>query len=584
MRTIGGIRMKKRIILILVPVVLIIIILAAAFGGKLWERFSYSREHADLNEYFGLTQDSDCAIVLQDEILDDMAKFVHGTHYFTLSTVEKYLTDRFYVNADEQVLLFTTDTDVIKVNIGENSNTMYVSDVPQEIGSTDPNYMAAFYDGDVLYIGADYVKKFANFEYYGFTEPEHIQVYTQWDEYTSARLTKKTAVRYQGGVKSPILQELPADAQVIILEEMENWSKVKTENSIIGYIENKRLTDKTVSQRMCGTDFQEIVYNNVKKDGMINLAFHQVFEEVDGNYLANALNSTKAVNVVSPTWFRLTDNNGGISSLANASYVSKAHELGVEVWALVTDVDSTNLYGVTIDFDELLSSSANRKVLIDALMNEVDTYGLDGINIDFEKVKSSAGTHFVQFLRELSIETRKRGVVLSVDNYVPSEYTAHYNRKEQGIVADYIIIMGYDEHYVGGGVAGSNASISFVEDGITGTKEVVPAEKIINAVPFYTRIWETGPNGLTASTIAMSAEPAWIAQNNVTPAWSDEFCQNYAEYQSGDTLYQCWLEDVDSIRVKLQVMQSQGIKGVASWKLGLEDSAVWDVIAEYAGQ
>ena len=335
---------------------------------------------------------------------------------------------------------------------------------------------------------------------------------------------------------------------------------------------------------MCGTDFQEIVYNNVKKDGMINLAFHQVFEEVDGNYLANALNSTKAVNVVSPTWFRLTDNNGGISSLANASYVSKAHELGVEVWALVTDVDSTNLYGVTIDFDELLSSSANRKVLIDALMNEVDTYGLDGINIDFEKVKSSAGTHFVQFLRELSIETRKRGVVLSVDNYVPSEYTAHYNRKEQGIVADYIIIMGYDEHYVGGGVAGSNASISFVEDGITGTKEVVPAEKIINAVPFYTRIWETGPNGLTASTIAMSAEPTWIAQNNVTPAWSDEFCQNYAEYQSGDTLYQCWLEDVDSIRVKLQVMQSQGIKGVASWKLGLEDSAVWDVIAEYAGQ
>lgn len=576
--------MKKRIILILVPVVLIIIILAAAFGGKLWERFSYSREHADLNEYFGLTQDSNCAIVLQDEILDDMAKFVHGTHYFTLSTVEKYFTDRFYVNADEQVLLFTTDTDVIKVNIGENSNTMYVSDVPQEIGSTDPNYMAAFYDGDVLYIGADYVKKFANFEYYGFTEPEHIQVYTQWDEYTSARLTKKTAVRYQGGVKSPILQELPADAQVIILEEMENWSKVKTENSIIGYIENKRLTDKTVSQRMCGTDFQEIVYNNVKKDGMINLAFHQVFEEVDGNYLANALNSTKAVNVVSPTWFRLTDNNGGISSLANASYVSKAHELGVEVWALVTDVDSTNLYGVTIDFDELLSSSANRKVLIDALMNEVDTYGLDGINIDFEKVKSSAGTHFVQFLRELSIETRKRGVVLSVDNYVPSEYTAHYNRKEQGIVADYIIIMGYDEHYVGGGVAGSNASISFVEDGITGTKEVVPAEKIINAVPFYTRIWETGPNGLTASTIAMSAEPAWIAQNNVTPAWSDEFCQNYAEYQSGDTLYQCWLEDVDSIRVKLQVMQSQGIKGVASWKLGLEDSAVWDVIAEYAGQ
>ena len=576
--------MKKRIITILVPIVLIILVIAAALGMKLLERFSYSKEQADLNDYFGITEEDDMAIVLQDEILDDMAKFTNGACYFKLSTVEQYFTDRFYVNPDEQVLLFTTDTDVIRVNIGENSNTMYVSDVPQEIGSTDPNYTAAYYDGDVLYIGADYVKKFANLEYYTFTEPDHVQVYTQWNDFTSANLTKKTAVRYQGGIKSPILQELPADAQVIVLEEMENWSKVKTESSIIGYVENKFLKDKTVSQRMCSTDFQEIIYHNVTKEGKINLAFHQVFEEIDGSKLANALSSTKSINVVCPTWFRLSDNSGNITSLANISYVSKAHELGMEVWALVTDVDSQSLYGVTIDFTELLSSSANRRILINNLMAQVDTFELDGINIDFEKVKSPSGTHFVQFLRELSIETRKRGVVLSVDNFVPSDYTAHYNRKEQGIVADYVIIMGYDEHYVGGGEAGSNASIGFVEEGIEKTKEVVPADKIINAVPFYTRIWETGPNGLTASTLSMAARQAWISQNGVSPVWMDEYCQNYAEYQSGDTLYQCWLEDPDSIRVKLQVMQAQEIKGVASWKLGLEDSAVWDVIAEYMAQ
>lgn len=576
--------MKKRIITILVPVVLIIIVIAAAVGVKLIERFSYSKEQADLNEYFGITQEDDMAIILQDEILEDMAKFINGACYFQLSTVEQYFTDRFYVNTDEQALLFTTDTDVIRINIGEASNTMYVSDVPQSLGSTDPNYMAAFYDGDVLYISAEYLKNFVNFEYFGFSEPNHVQVYTQWDEYTYASLSKKTAVRYQGGIKSPILQELPANAQVTVLEEMENWSKVKTESSIIGYVENKFLTDKTVSERICSTNFQEIVFHNVQKDGKINLAFHQVFENVDGSYLANALSSTKSVNVVCPTWFRLSDNSGNFTSLANASYVAKAHELGVEVWALVTDVDSQSLYDVTIDFNELLSSSENRKTLINGLMGQVDTYGLDGLNIDFEKVKNPAGTHFVQFLRELSIETRKRGVVLSVDNFVPSEYTAHYNRKEQGIVADYVIIMGYDEYYVGGGAAGPNASIKFVEDGIINTKEVVPADKIINAIPFYTRIWESGPNGLTASTLAMSAEQSWIAQTGVSPTWLDEYCQNYAEYQSGDTLYQCWLEDVDSIRVKLQVMQTHEIKGVASWKLGLETNAVWDVIEEYMVQ
>ncbi len=571
--------MKKRVITVLVPVVLIFIVIAAALGSQIIERYSYSRNKADLNEYFGIAQPDEVAMVVQDALVDDKAKMRDNVAYFPLSTVETYFTDRFYVNSMEQVLLFTTDTDVIQINIGDGSNVMYVSGAGQELG-----YRAAFYEGDTLYIAADYVKRYANFEYQLYDAPLHMQVYTQWDSYTTAKLSRKTAVRYQGGIKSDILVELAAGDAVTVLEKLENWSKVKTAESYIGYVENKFLKDEMQAERLCNTGFQEFVYNNVRKEGKINLTFHQVFEEVGGDYLANALRQTRMVNVVSPTWFRLTNSSGDFASLANASYVAKAHELGMDVWALITDVDSADLYGVEINFVELLSSSANRRHLIEGLMAQVDSYGLDGINIDFEKVRSDSGIHFVQFVRELSIETRKRGVVLSVDNYVPSEYTAHYNRREQGIVADYIIIMGYDEHYVGGGAAGSNASIGFVEDGIVNTKEVVPAEKIINAIPFYTRVWESGPDGLKASTLTMAAEADWISRNGVSPAWVDEFCQNYAEYQVDGTLYQCWLEDVDSVRVKLQVMQSQGIKGVASWKLGLEVPAVWDVIAEYMAQ
>lgn len=571
--------MKKRVITVLVPVVLIFIVIAVALGSQIIERYSYSRNKADLNEYFGIAQPDEVAMVVQDALVDDKAKMKDNVAYFPLSTVETYFTDRFYVNSMEQVLLFTTDTDVIQINIGDGSNVMYVSGAGQELG-----YRAAFYEGDTLYIAADYVKRYANFEYQLYDAPLHMQVYTQWDSYTTAKLSRKTAVRYQGGIKSDILVELAAGDAVTVLEKLENWSKVKTAESYIGYVENKFLKDEMQAERLCNTGFQEFVYNNVRKEGKINLTFHQVFEEVGGDYLANALRQTRMVNVVSPTWFRLTNSSGDFASLANASYVAKAHELGMDVWALITDVDSADLYGVEINFVELLSSSANRRHLIEGLMAQVDSYGLDGINIDFEKVRSDSGIHFVQFVRELSIETRKRGVVLSVDNYVPSEYTAHYNRREQGIVADYIIIMGYDEHYVGGGAAGSNASIGFVEDGIVNTKEVVPAEKIINAIPFYTRVWESGPDGLKASTLTMAAEADWISRNGVSPAWVDEFCQNYAEYQVDGTLYQCWLEDVDSVRVKLQVMQSQGIKGVASWKLGLEVPAVWDVIAEYMAQ
>ena len=570
--------MKKRMYPVLLAVVLIILVIAAAVGSKILNKQSYSKVRADLNEYFNLQQEDEIAIVLQDNHIEEKAKLRGDVCYFDLPTVEAYFTDRFYVNPIEQVLQFTTDTDVITVHIGEQSNVMYVSDMGEELP-----YQAAFYEGDTLYIAADYVKKYANMEYELFTQPLHMQIYTRWGSFTSASVSKKTVLRRLGGIKSDILVDLAAGESVIVLEKMDSWSRVKTENAFIGYVENKYLKGEITQERVCNTGFQEIVYNRVRKDGVINLTFHQVFEEAGGDALVNALQGTKGVNVVSPTWFRLSNSIGDFTSIANASYVSKAHELGIEVWALVTDVDSEDMFGVQIDFVELLSSSANRKHLIDGLMAQADTYGLDGINIDFEKVRNDSGTHFVQFLRELAIETGKRNIVLSIDNYVPTEYTAHYNRKEQGIIADYLIIMGYDEHYVGGGEAGSNASIGFVEDGIMRTKEEVPADKIINAVPFYTRVWESGTDGLKASTLTMAAQQDWITRTGVSPVWSDEFCQNYAEYQSGDSLFQCWLEDTDSIRVKLQVMKVQGIAGVASWKLGIEDKAVWDAIAEYMG-
>ena len=407
--------MKKRIMTVLVPIVLIFLVIAVALGSQILERFTYSKNQADLNEYFHLAQADEVAMVVQDAMVDEKALLRGGVVYFALSTVETYFTDRFYVNSMEQVLLFTTDTDVIQINIGDDSNVMYVSGTGQTL-----DYQAAFYEGDTLYIAADYVKRYANFDYQVYDEPLHMQVYTEWGSYTEAVLAKKTALRYQGGIKSDILVQLAAGDVVTVLDQMENWSKVKTEDAFIGYVENKFLTGEKQTERTCSTGFQELVYKNVQKEGKINLTFHQVFEDVGGEYLASALSSTKGVNVVSPTWFRLSNNSGDFGSLANASYVAKAHELGVEVWALVTDVDSMDQFGVEIDFVELLSSSANRRHLIEGLMAQVDTYGLDGINIDFEKVRSDSGIHFVQFLRELSIETRKRGVVLSVDNYVPS--------------------------------------------------------------------------------------------------------------------------------------------------------------------
>lgn len=174
--------------------------------------------------------------------------------------------------------------------------------------------------------------------------------------------------------------------------------------------------------------------------------------------------------------------------------------------------------------------------------------------------------------------------MLSVDNYVPTGYTDHYDRAEQGVVADYVVIMGYDEYYKGSSEAGSVASIGFVENGIKKTVEQVPPEKVINAIPFYTRIWETKGAELTSQAVGMDLAEEFVLNHNIETRWDEETCQNYGEIQEGDSFYQVWLEDEQSIEVKLNIMQKYNIAGVAEWKLGFEKASVWDVIGNYLNQ
>ena len=190
----------------------------------------------------------------------------------------------------------------------------------------------------------------------------------------------------------------------------------------------------------------------------------------------------------------------------------------------------------------------------------------------------------MEFIRELSIPCRQNGIVLSVDNYVPMGYTDHYDREEQGIVADYVIIMGYDEHHKNSETAGSVASIDFVENGIANTVAQVPAHKVINAIPLYTRIWETKGTSVSSQAVGIGTAKQYIADHGIVTAWDETTCQNYGEYQSGDSYYQIWMEDEESIRVKLNIMSKYGIAGVAEWQLAFATDSVWDVIAEYMNQ
>ena len=562
----------KKIIPVLIAIVLIIVVAAVGFGAKVLDKYSYSKERADLAEYFGIAGSDDVPIILQDERIEEHAKLWDGECYFDFATVHKYFNDRFYEDKKEGLLLYALPDAVVTTVIGTQSVTAGAD-------SSERDYVIARYEGDILYLAADFVKEYANFSYALYTEPNHMQIYTEWSERQVADITKDTQVRYQGGIKSDILTDVSAGDKVVILEEMETWTKVKTEDSFIGYVENKRLGEKSAETPTPVTDYVEPVYRSNTRDHKINLAWHDVASAAGNDTFSELMAGVKGINVISPTWFALSDNEGNFTSFATHDYVTRAHDMGLEVWGLVD-----NFTNEGIDTYEILAGTSTRSYLINGLISAAQEYDLDGINIDFENISLDAGEPFVEFIRELSIPCRELGIVLSIDNYVPMGYTDHYNRKEQGIVADYIIIMGYDEHYKGSAAAGSVASIDFVENGIANTVAQVPAGKVINAIPFYTRIWETKGTAVDSQAVGMELAQQYIQDHNIATVWDEQTCQNYGEYQSGDSYYQVWLEDEDSIRVKLNIMEKYGIAGVAEWKLGFEVDSIWDVIEEYINQ
>ncbi len=564
--------MKKKVIPAIIIIALIFIIGGVYAGQMYYSHFSYSKEHADLNDYFSIKDDQDTAIVLGNEIIDERAKFIDGVYYLDFNTVQKLLNDRFFYGKEDNKLFYTTATKVITSEIGSSS----YSDTTG--ASSDEGYAISRLEGETMYVALDYVKKYTNFFYQGFEGPNHIQLTTSWEDQTVATINKNTHLRLRGGVKSEVLVDLNKDDTVVVLEELENWSKVKSPDSYIGYVENKFLSDIKTMSPIPVEDYVEEEYTSITRDHKINLGFHSIAGVGGNDTLYSSIENTKALNVIAPTWFNVSDEDGTIRSFASKSYVKTCHDKGMEVWGVVDNFNND------LDFDdyEFLSHYDNRKNAIDNLIALSQEFELDGINVDFEAIAPEEGQSFVEFIRELSIACRREGLVLSIDNYVPMNFNDYYDLREQGIVADYVLIMGYDEHYAGSPEAGSVASLSYVENGIINTVKEVDPSKVINAVPFYTRIWRTAGGKISSEAVGMALAKEYVSNHKIELVWDANAGQNYGEFTSSDgTLNQIWVEDATSINEKINAMKSSNIAGIAAWRLGLETPDIWDVIAAY---
>ncbi|MCD8150218.1 MAG: glycosyl hydrolase family 18 protein [Clostridiales bacterium] len=564
---------RQQIFLVAAVIVLVVIIAGITMLTTVIKKYSPSRETTDYASYYGL-EEGEVLLSLDNEFLEEKGLYIDGEVYVSYTVLHTYLNERFYWDETEQILRYTLPEGTVSVAAESADYTMGKE-------SSTFSYTIVHVEDGEMYLSLSFVAAYTNIRWQFYEEPDRAVISDEWGEVEYTAVKRDTEVRELGGIKSSILTELQKNDRVIVLDEMDSWVQVCTEDGFVGYIKESALGESQTE--VYTSDYEEPEFAHITKDFTINMAWHQVTNQSANAAISTVLSSTNGVNVISPTWFYLDDNEGGIASLASSDYVSYCHEQGVEVWALVSNLENSE-----VDTTQVLSVTSSRDALVNNLISAAVKYDLDGINVDFESLEGEAGTGFLQFIRELSLKCESNDVVLSIDNYPPASYNAFYSRDEQAVFADYIVLMAYDEHY-NGSDEGSVASLSFVTQAVEDTLEEVPAEQLVLGVPFYTRLWkltpdETAENGsytVTSEALGMSEAESRVAANGAVYEWLEDCGQYYAEYEYDGSTYKVWLEDQNSIAEKLGVMQSYGLAGASFWKLGYEKNTVWDTIVEY---
>ena len=507
-----------------------------------------SKNRVSHNQYFGLEDDNQYGLIVNSEIVDitNGAPFEeNGVWYLPFSTLYYEISDAFYY--DGLALLYTDPLQTYSAAPGESFYTD--SDGIKYTLTYQPCY---FKDGS-LCIALDYLK-LMDYSYYTVDDTmKSIWVFNDWSEQPRASLLKDTKARTQAGIKNDIVASLATDDVVTVLEQGASWSRVQTQTGLVGYVQNKMLGEITEEAKAVPDGRPLPKYTNIAMDEMVVMGWHQVFSE------------------------------SGYSQLDDINI----------------STDGLQVFGTT----------SHRKTLITAVIDAVKELGADGINLDVETIKSDVGPSYIQFIRELSAACRKEKLVLSVDNYSPMPHTAFYDRTQQGQVVDYVVVMAYDEHYVKGPEAGSTSSLAFVKQSAERTIAEVPKEKVIVGLPFYSRLWcETPADSesdktdnsqvfvdnsdgtydsknnkylLSSKGVSMEGENNIIREHDLSLTWLDDVGQFYTEYEENGSWYRLWVEDENSMDLKMQAACSYEPGGVAFFKLNMENKETWSIIRKY---
>ncbi len=383
------------------------------------------------------------------------------------------------------------------------------------------------------------------------------------------------ALLYQTPDQSRILKKIKQKERVVVFDYDEDYKYIMTPDYQVGYVESAIIektehVDASVQDLPSRTEKTEPIY--------------LTWEIYGRGYDTDKIGPLKGVNVISPTWYALSDASGNFESKASDTYIQWAKNRDYALWTLVSndfDIDRTHAF---------LHSAQARSTFIENILLEYVSRGYDGINIDFENVYKEDKRALTQFVAELSSAFRRAGLTVSMDVTVPGgsdTWSKCYDRKALGQLVDYLAIMTYDEHWASSPISGSVASYNWVRENMIKISEMVPPEKLLLGIPYYMRVWTEVPSETVANTMTVKSgvlnmpnAQIYIKEKNLNLIWDDNARQYYAGYFENGALKKIWFENAASIREKANLVGELGLGGVAVWRRGFETQDIWGVVDE----
>jgi spore germination protein YaaH len=550
----GGSKLKRNVLILL-----LILILGGTISG-----FIYYEQYISPSQKV-IAYSDDLYLIVEDQEVDseDAVLFYEDILYLSFPTIEYFVDNDIFYDDSEETLIITDKEKVLRYKLDDttasiNNKEFFITNVIKKFN-------------EKIYIPIDIILKNYSIDISYFEETNAVVLDYGDILYLKGEIIGEDAViRSNLDIKSPIVaKDINAGTILNVYAEYESWYKVRTIDGIPGFIEKKYLKinytkDLFKVEKSIEEDTQDIGRE------IINLTWDYTYRKIQN---AEGIDEIPGINIISPTWFSIIDNNGNILDKGNIEYVKKYNELGYEIWPLINnnfDPDLTH---------ELLSKSSIREKLIVDILNLYGEYGFQGINIDFENVHLKTKDFLTQFLRELYPVFKEAGMSVSMDvtgMSTSENWSLCFDRKRLSEAVDYMILMAYDQHWASSPIAGSVAEYPWVEKSILGVLEYIPNDKLILGVPFYTRLWIEKDGKLSSQALSMETANKFILENNINLIWDNNSLQYYGEIEKDNIIYKIWLEDAKSLDKKASLIHKYELAGIASWRKGFETANVWD--------